>query len=356
MVLLRPAEALPRGGRAPVHGRGSGESLFMIAQAKQAEAMVKLTKRTLENGEQRWEMDWPRGVADPRMESFHFPSGISLVLYELYLTRPLSLRFSVCAETTFAMSFVVSGRTWYRYDRHGTGPSELKAPYSLFYDLYDHAGVSYYDSTEPVRCLVVYFDLEVLHRVLGDQMRLLPEVEQRPARKWAGLIQRKVVCTPAMRLATHQALGSSAKDPHGRLFVESKGLELMGLFMLGLARQKGQGGYAATDYIAPNDREKLHAARDILVGNLAKPPCIADLSRQVGLNECKLKSLFKNHFQNTIYGYVQAERMRRAKTLLEQGMTVSQTASTLGYVNFSHFAAAFRKHHGATPSACKRHL
>ena len=328
----------------------------MIMHAKQYEAVVGFSKRLLPNDEERWEMNWPRWLTQPRMDCLHFSSGLSMMLYELDLSEPLSVRFSVCAETTFAMCFVISGRTTSFYDGLKSYHQAIEAPYSLFYDLKDCSGVSHYDYREPLRCLAVYFDLEALCQILGDQMRFLPELDTRPAGGRKKRIQRGVACTPSMRMAAHQALACSLEPSHRRLFVESKGLELMGLFMRGLARQHARHVEVGGDHVPPADRDKLHAARDILNSRLAEPPSIADLSRQVGLNECKLKQLFKNQFQNTIYGYVQSERMRRAKIFLEQGMSVSQTASTLGYVNFSHFAAAFRKHHGASPSACKRNF
>jgi AraC-like DNA-binding protein len=163
-----------------------------------------------------------------------------------------------------------------------------------------------------------------------------------------------VALSPSMRMALLQVFNFPLDGPNSLLFLESKALELINLHVLGLAMQSHRPPPNGSGYIAPNDREKLHAARDILTRELAEPPTISALSRRVGLNECKLKQIFKVHFKTTIFGFVQNERMRLAKTLLEEGMSVSQAASALGYVNFSHFSSAFRKHYGDIPSHFKR--
>lgn len=47
-------------------------------------------------------------------------------------------------------------------------------------------------------------------------------------------------------------------------------------------------------------------------------------------------------------------RMDHAAMLLEQGRTINDVAGLLGYGNGGHFAAAFRRYHGANPSEWRR--
>lgn len=105
----------------------------------------------------------------------------------------------------------------------------------------------------------------------------------------------------------------------------------------------------------PSAREQklLRAAHERLLADLSDPPTIEQLSREVGLNQLKLKRGFKAMFGLSIYALFQRERMGRAKALLDRH-GVSDTATMLGYSNMSHFSAAFRKQHGMLPSQARR--
>ncbi|MEM8549866.1 MAG: helix-turn-helix transcriptional regulator, partial [Verrucomicrobiota bacterium] len=55
-------------------------------------------------------------------------------------------------------------------------------------------------------------------------------------------------------------------------------------------------------------------------------------------------------YGNTVFGYLRAKRMERAYELLRDGAnSVIEVACAVGYSNASHFARAFREHHGQNP-------
>lgn len=136
-------------------------------------------------------------------------------------------------------------------------------------------------------------------------------------------------------------------DPHP-LLCEAKCLELLAAFLtIGRARP-------ATGLSRP-ERDRLHHARDRLLGDLADPPTIAELARVCGLNTLKLKQGFKALFGLPVHAFYQQERMRAARRMLaEEGLSVTETGSRLGYSNLSHFSAAFKRSHGILPGAVKR--
>jgi AraC-like DNA-binding protein len=103
--------------------------------------------------------------------------------------------------------------------------------------------------------------------------------------------------------------------------------------------------------LRPDDIERIHEARDILIRNLQDPPYLLDLAWQVGLNDTKLKRGFRQIFGTTVFGYLQLKRLERARSLLEErNMNVSEVAATVGYSSLSHFAKVFTQHFGAKPS------
>lgn len=99
-----------------------------------------------------------------------------------------------------------------------------------------------------------------------------------------------------------------------------------------------------------SEREKIMDARRQLDNTIDKPLTIKELARKVAMNECYLKKGFKTLTGKTINEYQQHLRITKAKELLQQqGQTVSEVASTLGYSSISHFSTAFKKATGLKP-------
>jgi len=101
------------------------------------------------------------------------------------------------------------------------------------------------------------------------------------------------------------------------------------------------------------ERKLLLAARDRLLQDLTTPPTIAELAREIGLNQFKLKRGFKLLFGTSIYALFLRERMNRARQLLRQH-NVGDTAQMLGYSNVSHFSKAFQNQFGLNPGQARK--
>jgi AraC-like DNA-binding protein len=100
--------------------------------------------------------------------------------------------------------------------------------------------------------------------------------------------------------------------------------------------------------IGPSDRVRV--AAEILERDLEAPPSLAELATRVGLSETTLKRGFPQVYGDTVFGYVRARRMEKARRLLESGAaTVLEAAAHVGYSNPSNFAAAFRQQFGVNP-------
>jgi len=104
--------------------------------------------------------------------------------------------------------------------------------------------------------------------------------------------------------------------------------------------------------IKKTDLEKIYHARDIVLQNLCSPLSLQELSRQVCLNEFKLKKYFRQVFGLSIFALVQDERLKRAKRLLFEGeKNISAIAYELGYAHPQHFQRAFKQRFGVTPGS-----
>ncbi|MBE9101796.1 helix-turn-helix transcriptional regulator [Vacuolonema iberomarrocanum] len=159
--------------------------------------------------------------------------------------------------------------------------------------------------------------------------------------------------TPAMQVALQQILQCPYRHTTKRLFLESKALELLALQLeQWLVLEQGE---QPSVNLKATDIEHVHEAADILLKELSHPPSIIALAHRVALNEHKLKIGFRQVFKTTVFGYVRAQRLERARQLLLAGdVTVTQAALAVGYISQGHFAAAFRKQFGVNPRSLRQ--
>lgn len=95
---------------------------------------------------------------------------------------------------------------------------------------------------------------------------------------------------------------------------------------------------------------QIKKAKDIIIENMANPPSLEELSKQVGLNIKKLKVGFKEFYGTPVFTFLLNYKLDYSKKLLEENkLNVSEIAIQIGYSNSSHFIAAFKKRFDITP-------
>lgn len=136
------------------------------------------------------------------------------------------------------------------------------------------------------------------------------------------------------------------------IYTEAKVLELLSLQ---LRREEYQEQQMCSQCCKrKDDIDKIHEARHILLSNLNAPPSILELSREVGINDYKLKCGFKEVFNQTVYGYLFDYKMELArKLLLDTDKTIVEVAYECGYDYASHFTNAFKRKYGISPKECR---
>ena len=73
------------------------------------------------------------------------------------------------------------------------------------------------------------------------------------------------------------------------------------------------------------------------------------LARECRLSRSYLSVLFKKELQETIHNYILAQKLRAAKIMLGDGLSLSETAYRLSFCSETHFISAYKKHFGITP-------
>ena len=158
--------------------------------------------------------------------------------------------------------------------------------------------------------------------------------------------------TPTVKVILHQLLNCPYEDSLKQLYLEGKVLELMALQVNKFTEKTELVPHSR--HLKPDDIERIHYAKHILVKNLVNPPSLIDLARRASINDFKLKQGFRQVFGTTVFGYLHQHRMEQAFLLLRSTeMTVTQVAQSIGYTNPSHFSAAFKKKYGVLPKTLK---
>jgi AraC-like DNA-binding protein len=97
-------------------------------------------------------------------------------------------------------------------------------------------------------------------------------------------------------------------------------------------------------------KERVERVIEILRRDLANPPTLEQLGKEVGCSAFYLSRTFSQETGSTIPQYLQRVRMDRAAELLRSGKyNVTEAALEVGYSSFSHFSLAFRQTHGCCP-------
>ncbi|AFZ28689.1 transcriptional regulator, AraC family [Gloeocapsa sp. PCC 7428] len=153
--------------------------------------------------------------------------------------------------------------------------------------------------------------------------------------------------TPTMKLVLEQILNCPYQGATKQMYLGAKCLELIAMKIA----QLSEVNHKTYPRLSRSEIDQIHQAKDIITQNLCDPPSLLSLARQVGLNDCTLKRGFRQVFGTSVFGYLHDRRMEYARKLLEeQAMTITGVAAMVGYANRGHFAAAFRKKFGVSPS------
>lgn len=201
-----------------------------------------------------------------------------------------------------------------------------------------------------LNCVFIHVAPENLDLVLGSSAQKSLQIGSNP--KGLLLEPTNSALSNAVRSTAWQMLSSPRNGPGRKCFVAGKALEMLGATIdiasnLAASRTAPSAGIA----LAPYDVEACYQAHNVIMQNLANPPTIDQIARDIGTNSRKLNASFKEVFGLPIYSFVKSARMEKARLMIEAGeKSVSKVAYAFGY-SPGHFATEFRKLYGISPKA-----
>jgi AraC-like DNA-binding protein len=154
--------------------------------------------------------------------------------------------------------------------------------------------------------------------------------------------------SPHLALTVGQLFDNAMNGPAREVFEHAKAYEILAYFF-----NREEGADAADNCPFLNDEEnveRIRLAKKLIIERMSNPPALAELAREIGLNEYRLKEGFKNIYGKTVFQFLNDYRLDTARHLLDnKNSKVNDAAYHIGYSNPSHFIAAFRKKFGVTP-------
>lgn len=98
----------------------------------------------------------------------------------------------------------------------------------------------------------------------------------------------------------------------------------------------------------------VRRAREILESRLLEPPTLEELAAEVGTRPFPLLRAFRDAHGLPPHAWLNQQRVRRARLLLDAGIPPARAAAEVGYVDQAHLTRHFRRIVGVPPGAYRR--
>ena len=299
--------------------------------------------------ETHWE--WPDGIGNGFMYGITFRPGFVLGIGDYQLRENLILNFEVQSSAFVHIGFGISGSVWFApiYGQDKKDDSILNSGQSFISYRPEWRGIAKYPARTPVRVVTIYIDPRFLNTLVeGQDDQILAGVRDILGGADEKYCYHPSSTTPVMNVAIHQILNCPYRGVLKRLYLESKALELTVHKLAQVVSPEC--GLKNSSALRPDDIERIHEAKDILIRNLENPPSLWELATRVGINKNKLNQGFRQVFATSAFDYLRNYKLEQARQFLEdRRMNVTEVAFTVGFAQLSNFTRAFKQHFGVNP-------
>ncbi|MET0242472.1 MAG: AraC family transcriptional regulator [Flavitalea sp.] len=203
----------------------------------------------------------------------------------------------------------------------------------------------------PVQAIDVSISAEWLKAQFNKRILPFPDLWERTVKTDAPFVLSDI-CSTTVNLTINELFEVIIHDGTRHAVVRSLISVLVAEFFKKIFDRQPNEAYAIKDV----HFEKIMEAENILLAHLQKNlPSLEKIAQSVALSESTFKRHFKAIFGKSIYEYYLEKKMDLAKQLMiENSLTVNDTAERLGYEKVSNFIEIFKKHHGYSPGVLKK--
>lgn len=109
-----------------------------------------------------------------------------------------------------------------------------------------------------------------------------------------------------------------------------------------------------TENINSEKINSLKKAKEIIMKQYASSISIKEIAYKSAINECYLKKDFKKYYGMTVYEMIQMQRLKTAKKLLSENLSVKEVSIAVGYKHTGNFSKLFANKYNISPSLYKK--
>jgi AraC-like DNA-binding protein len=160
----------------------------------------------------------------------------------------------------------------------------------------------------------------------------------------------RIVAMRGERPMRNLAAGLFARGLNGplrTLMIEGAVLQLLAAQAAALARRPAS---PPRRVFSARERDAIGEARERLFADMRRPPTLGELAAATGLTEKRLNAGFRAVFGATVFECLRNERLEHARIALEEGASLKDVASRVGYNHVNNFIRAFAARYGAPPA------
>ena len=190
----------------------------------------------------------------------------------------------------------------------------------------------------------VVMSIRKFHSLFSDEASYIPFLsDENKEKKYYA--QEPV--SPAIAVVLSQIINYNLHPTIKNLYIKGKIYELISLYF----NKNTDADVEQCPFLVDEDNVKrIRKAKEIIIANMAEPPTLTELSKEIGLSLKRLKEGFKQIYGDSVYSFLFDYKMEYARRLLESGqLNVNEIGLKIGYSTSSHFIAAFKKKYGTTP-------
>ncbi|MFT6795204.1 MAG: AraC family transcriptional activator of pyochelin receptor [Maribacter sp.] len=190
----------------------------------------------------------------------------------------------------------------------------------------------------------VVMTIRKFHSLFSDEGSYIPflNTENKEKKYYA-----QEAVTPAIAVVLSQMISYNLHPTIKKLYIKGKVYELISLYF----NKSADADLEQCPFLVDEDNVKrIRRAKELIIANMAEPPSLNELAKEVGLSLKRLKEGFKQIYGDSVYSFLFDYKMEYARRLLDSGQyNVNEIGLRIGYSTSSHFIAAFRKKYGTTP-------
>lgn len=297
------------------------------------------------------EFIWPIDIALGGNRIIPLRPGLQLWLESLTPQNPLELRATYLASDPFGLIFVLAGG----FQSTLTHSAQIlrfepRAGASILGYGGSEQGALSYSAGQTVQIIQIVVETWLMRQFVECNLVSLPAALRLILQ---GDLSQAYIhvgeTSPVMQMALHQIWHCPYQGLTRKMYLEGKAIELLALKLHQVDSSQPR---RLPKALQPEDIERIHQAKAVLLRDIENPPSLMALAKAVGLNDYKLKQGFRHVFGTTVFGCLHDHRMEKARQLLQtSNLTVSEVAYAVGFSNRSYFAAAFKRKFSINPKA-----